>query len=90
MIEALGLTMRFGRRTVVEPLSFRVGRGELCAFLGRNGAGKTTTMRLLARVSTSAQRCAAGTHAVVRPPIVRCSIGSPRAVVASRCLPQRR
>ena len=50
MIEALGLTMRFGRRTVVEGLSFRVGRGELCAFLGRNGAGKTTTMRMLAGV----------------------------------------
>ena len=50
MIEALDLTMRFGRRTVVEGLSFRVGRGELCAFLGRNGAGKTTTMRLLAGV----------------------------------------
>lgn len=50
MIEALGLTMRFGRRTVVDGLSFRVGRGELCAFLGRNGAGKTTTMRLLAGV----------------------------------------
>ena len=42
--------MRFGRRTVVERLSFRVGRGELCAFLGRNGAGKTTTMRMLAGV----------------------------------------
>ena len=50
MIEALELTMRFGRRTVVDRLSFRVERGELCAFLGRNGAGKTTTMRLLAGV----------------------------------------
>ena len=50
MIEALDLTMRFGRRTVVDRLSFRVGPGELCAFLGRNGAGKTTTMRLLAGV----------------------------------------
>ena len=50
MIEAFGLTMRFGPRTVVERLSFQVGRGELCAFLGRNGAGKTTTMRLLAGV----------------------------------------
>ena len=50
MIEALGLTMRFGRRTVIDRLSFQVGRGEPCAFLGRNGAGKTTTMRLLAGV----------------------------------------
>ena len=50
LIEALELTMRFGRRSVVERLSFQVERGELCAFLGRNGAGKTTTMRLLAGV----------------------------------------
>ena len=50
MIEARGLTMRFGRRTVIDRLSFRVERGDLCAFLGRNGAGKTTTMRLLAGV----------------------------------------
>ncbi len=50
MIEAFGLTMRFGRRTVVDELSFHVGRGELCAFLGRNGAGKTTTMQMLAGV----------------------------------------
>ena len=56
MIEALGLTMRFGRRTVVDRLSFRVGRGELCAFLGRNGAGKTTTMRLLAGRSSPGGR----------------------------------
>ena len=50
MIEALGLTMCFGRRTVVDRLSFGVGAGELCAFLGRNGAGKSTTMRLLTGV----------------------------------------
>ena len=55
MIEALGLTMRFGRRTVVDRLSFRVGRGELCAFLGRNGAGKSTTMRLLTGVLRPAE-----------------------------------
>ena len=50
MIEALGLTMRFGPRAVVDRLSFRVGHGELCAFLGCNGAGKSTTMRLLTGV----------------------------------------
>ncbi len=36
------------------------------------------------------QCCAAGTHAVVRPPMVRCSMRSPRVVSASARLPQRR
>ena len=47
MIEAAGITKRFGRITAVDDLSFRVDRGEVVGFLGPNGAGKTTTMRLL-------------------------------------------
>jgi ABC-2 type transport system ATP-binding protein len=37
----------FGRRRVVEHLSFIVQRGEIFALLGPNGAGKTTTVRML-------------------------------------------
>jgi ABC-2 type transport system ATP-binding protein len=47
LIEARGLTKRFGGRTAVEDVSFRVERGEIVGFLGPNGAGKTTTMRML-------------------------------------------
>jgi ABC-2 type transport system ATP-binding protein len=47
MIEAHGLTRRFGGRTVVDDVSFRVAAGEVVGFLGPNGAGKTTTMRML-------------------------------------------
>lgn len=47
MIEASGLTKRFGRRTAIEDVSLRVNEGEVVAFLGPNGAGKTTTMRIL-------------------------------------------
>ncbi len=39
--------MDFGRRTVIEDLSFRVRRGETFGFLGNNGSGKTTTIRAL-------------------------------------------
>ena len=42
------------------------------------------------RFNGSSQCCAAGTHAVVRPPMVRCSMRSPRVVRASARLPQRR
>jgi ABC-2 type transport system ATP-binding protein len=48
VITASHLTRRFGTRTVVEDVSFDVGRGEIVALLGPNGAGKTTTMRMLA------------------------------------------
>jgi len=47
LIEAEGLTKRYGKFAAVEDISFSVRRGEVAAFLGPNGAGKTTTMRLL-------------------------------------------
>jgi len=50
MIEAKGLTRRFGQRTAVDNLSFAVGRGEILGLLGPNGAGKTTTIRMLAGI----------------------------------------
>jgi ABC-2 type transport system ATP-binding protein len=47
MIEVQHLTRRFGARTAVDDVSFRLERGEVVGFLGPNGAGKTTTMRVL-------------------------------------------
>jgi len=47
MIEARGLTKRFGDKLAVDGLSFAVEPGRITGFLGPNGAGKTTTMRLI-------------------------------------------
>ncbi len=47
MIEARGLTKRFGARTAVDRLDLSAGAGEIYGFLGPNGAGKTTTIRML-------------------------------------------
>jgi len=47
VIEANGLTKRYGTRTAVDDLSFVVRPGVVTGFLGPNGAGKSTTMRLL-------------------------------------------
>ncbi len=47
MIQAEGLTKRYGDRTAVNKLSFTARQGEIVGFLGPNGAGKTTTMRIL-------------------------------------------
>ena len=47
MIEARGLTKRFGARLAVDALSFDVRPGRVTGFLGPNGSGKSTTMRLI-------------------------------------------
>ena len=47
MIEARGLTKRFGDKLAVDQLTFTVEPGRITGFLGPNGAGKTTTMRMI-------------------------------------------
>ena len=47
MIEAKGLSKRYGDLVAVNDVSFLVAKGEVVGFLGPNGAGKTTTMRML-------------------------------------------
>ncbi|RZS37709.1 ABC-2 type transport system ATP-binding protein [Herbihabitans rhizosphaerae] len=47
MIEAVGLTKRYGKTLAVDDLSFNVQSGRVTGFLGPNGAGKSTTMRMV-------------------------------------------
>jgi len=47
MIEAIGLTKRYGHTVAVRDLSFTVQPGRVTGFLGPNGAGKSTTMRMI-------------------------------------------
>ncbi|MEV4649557.1 ABC transporter ATP-binding protein [Saccharopolyspora sp. NPDC049357] len=47
MIEASGLTKRYGQKVAVDDLSFTVKPGHVTGFLGPNGAGKSTTMRMM-------------------------------------------
>jgi ABC-2 type transport system ATP-binding protein len=47
VIEARGLSKRFGATIAVNQLSFTVQPGMVTGFLGPNGAGKTTAMRLI-------------------------------------------
>ena len=48
VIEARGLTMRFGSRVVHENLDFDIRRGEILAIVGGSGSGKSTLLREMA------------------------------------------
>ena len=47
MIQATGITKRYGRFTAVQGLDLEVPDGVVCGLLGPNGAGKTTTIRMV-------------------------------------------
>lgn len=47
MIEVKGLTKKYGNKTAVENLSFRLDKDKIYGLLGPNGAGKSTTMNIM-------------------------------------------
>lgn len=47
LIEARGLTLRYGRKTALDGLDFEVPAGRVVGLLGHNGAGKTSLMKAL-------------------------------------------
>jgi lipooligosaccharide transport system ATP-binding protein len=51
LVEAHGLTKRFGGFCAVDGIDFAIEPGEAFGFLGPNGAGKTSTMRMIGCVS---------------------------------------
>lgn len=52
LIEAQGLTKRFGTFTATDHVDFEIGQGEIFGFLGPNGAGKSTTFKMLCGLLT--------------------------------------
>jgi ATP-binding cassette, subfamily F, member 3 len=47
IFDAMGLSKKFGEKTILEDIDFYIKRGERIAFVGRNGEGKTTLSRIL-------------------------------------------
>ena len=63
LIEARGLTARFGGRTVLADVDFAIAPGEIVTLVGPNGSGKSTLLRMLAgavRPASGSVRRAAG------------------------------
>ncbi len=55
ILKAINLVKRYGKRTVVDQVSFEVSEGEIVGLLGRNGAGKTTSFRMTIGMITPEQ-----------------------------------
>jgi lipooligosaccharide transport system ATP-binding protein len=51
LVQARGLTKRFGDFVAVDSVDFDIAKGEAFGFLGPNGAGKTSTMKMITTVS---------------------------------------
>jgi ABC-2 type transport system ATP-binding protein len=77
IIEATGLTKRFGEVAALDGLELRAESGRVTALLGPNGAGKTTFISAVATLltPTSGSLLVAGIDAVAHPKEVRRVIG---------------
>jgi ABC-2 type transport system ATP-binding protein len=77
MIEARGLTKRYGLQRALDNANFEVRKGQIVGFLGPNGAGKSTTMKILTCfIAPSEGTASINGHDIWQDPIgVRASIG---------------
>ena len=47
LVEARGFSLRYGRKTALDGLSFSIPKGRIVGLLGHNGAGKTSLMKAM-------------------------------------------
>ncbi|MCF7985904.1 MAG: ABC transporter ATP-binding protein [Thiohalocapsa sp.] len=50
LLEAVGLTVDVGAKTLVRDLGFALGEGEMLGLIGPNGAGKTTVVKAIVQL----------------------------------------
>ena len=77
VVEARGLTKRFGPAVAVDAIDFDVAEGEAFGFLGPNGAGKSSTMRMIGCVSpvTEGKLGVLGLDPATDGPAIRARLG---------------
>ena len=47
MLQARGLTKRYGGLLALDAVNFELNRGEIVGYLGPNGSGKSTTVNIV-------------------------------------------
>lgn len=67
MLEAIGLTKRYGDHTALYNLDLTISKGEVFCLLGQNGAGKTTTINLFLGFTSATSGKAAVNGVEVKP-----------------------
>jgi ABC-2 type transport system ATP-binding protein len=84
VLEATGLTMRFGDAVALDRLDLQVAAGETVCLLGANGAGKTTTINLFLGFLEPSEGAALvdGVEVARDPAAARKSLGYVAEVVA--------
>lgn len=50
MIEVKGISKKYGSKSVVNDVSFKIKRGKITSFIGPNGAGKSTVLGMMSRL----------------------------------------
>src|SRR5215467_9325142 len=77
MIEAEGLTKRYGQTQALAGVDFSASAGTILGLLGPNGAGKTTAVRILTTLAVpdGGHAAVAGIDVVRQPGEVRRHIG---------------
>jgi len=58
VIEARGLTKRYGRTKAVDHIDFEIPAGRIVGLIGPNGAGKTSALKAILGLTTFEATCA--------------------------------
>ena len=90
VLQARGLSKRFGGLLAVSDISFDLHAGEILAVIGPNGAGKTTLLNLLSGLfkPTAGQLTLLGQDVTNAPMEQRCHLGLGRAFQIVRPFPE--